>query len=709
MIPRNHPSVAAVCRILGSLAILNSAVDLALPAQFPPAPPPPAPLRPMQFPPFQEARLSNGLQLILVENHELPIVSLSLAFPAGSRYDPPGMEGLADLTAELLTKGTKTRTADQIAAQIEGVGASLAASAGADWLTVSTTVLTDHLGLALELLSDVLLNATFPQNEFDLALKRAQSALQLEKSDPAALANRFFAREIYGDHPYGRSVNEASLASLSRDAVEQFARSRLAPQGAYLVVAGDLTLSDARANLERHLASWRGRPPTTPSDPQPPGHRPTQILLVHRPGSAQSNILVGNLTMGPRNPLDYAITVGNKILGGGTDARLFQILREKKGWTYGAYSSITRRLGTGYFAASTEVRTPVTDSALVELLAQLRRLRSETVADSELAAAKGYLIGSFPRSIETPQQIASQVTTVKLLGLGDDYLHTYRERLAAVTAADIRNAALRLIKPDSAVIVVVGDGEAIYDRLRAIAPVRIVDPDGKSLAPEELKAKIAAVAFDPAQLVTGRDSFQVMVQGNPFGYMTAEILRTADSLVYFEETVIAAFGLRQKTSVRLEPASLRVLSVERTGSVGGQTLETRMDYRGERVRGRAQVPDPRTGTPKVVEVDTALAAGTLDVSAFQPLVAALPLSEGANFSLQVFEPAEKRTRTLSVKVAGVTDLTVPAGSFSAYKVEVSGTPQPFVFYVSRETPRRLVKIEIVGQPLTFELAGRQRR
>lgn len=709
MIVTRRRRSAAIRRILGSLLFGGFTGALPAAAQFPPTPPPPAPLRPMQFPPFQEARLSNGLQLIVVENHELPIVSLSLAFPAGSRYDPPGMEGLADLTAELLTKGTKTRTADQIAAQIEGVGGFLAASAGADWLTVSTTVLTDHLGLALELLSDVLLNATFPQSEFDLALKRAQSALQLEKSNPAALADRFFAREIYGDHPYGRSLTQASLAALSRDAVEQFARSRLTPQGAYLVVAGDITLSDARANLERYLGSWRGSTPAPASDPQPPGHRPTQILLVHRPGSAQSNIVVGNLAMGPRDPLYYAITVGNKILGGGTDARLFQILREQKGWTYGAYSSVTRRLGTGYFAASTEVRTPVTDSALVELLAQLRRFRTEVVTDSELGAARGYLIGSFPRSIETPQQVASQVTTVKLLGLGDDYLRTYRERLAAVTAADIRNAALRLIKPDSAVIVVVGDGEAVYDKLRAMAPVKIVDPDGKLLAPEDLRPKTSSIAFDPAQLVTRRDSFQVMVQGNPFGYMTAEIVRRADSLVYIEETVIAAAGLRQKTSVRLDPSSLRVLSVERTGSAGGQALDGRVDYRGDRVRGRVQVPDPRAGTPRVVELDTSLAAGTVDESAFQPLVAALPLTEGAAFSLQVFEAAEKRTRTLSVRVAGTTDLTVPAGSFSAYKVEVSGTPQPFVFYVSREPPRRLVKIEIVGQPLTFELAASQRR
>ncbi|GIW50892.1 MAG: hypothetical protein KatS3mg081_0247 [Gemmatimonadales bacterium] len=705
MIRRARVSVAAACALL-------PAVGWPAPrpagAQFPPTPPPAAPLRPMQFPPFQEVRLSNGVQVILVENHELPIVSLSLAFPAGSRYDPAGKEGLAELTAALLTKGTPSRTADQIAAAIEGVGGSLSATAGADWLTVSSTVLTDHVELALELLSDVLLNASFPQSEFDLAVRRFQSQLQLEKSDPGALAQKFFARELYGDHPYGRSMTESSLAALSRDDVVQFARSRLKPGGAYLIVAGDMTLTGARELFERYLRGWSGSAPTAASDPEPPAPRPTEILLVHRPGSAQSNILVGNLAMGPRDPVYYAITVGNRILGGGTDARLFKILREQKGWTYGAYSSVTRRSGPGFFAANTEVRTPVTDSALVELLAQLRRFRTEIVPDSELAAAKGYLIGSFPRSIETPQQIASQVTTVKLLGLGDDYLRTYRERLAAVTAADIRNAARRVIRPDSAVIVVVGDGEAIYDKLVKIAPVRIVDPEGKALTVEDLKPKAEAVTFDPAQLAAGRDSFQVLVQGNPFGYMTAEWARFPDSLVYTEETVIAAVGLRQKTVVRLDPNTLAVRSVERTGQAAGQNLETAVTYQGGRVRGRAQTPDPRAGTPRVVEVDTTVAEGTLDASAFQPLVAALPLAEGSTFSLPVFEPAEERTRILTVKVAGVSDLTVPAGDFPVYRVEVSGTPQPFVFYVTREAPRRLVKIEIVGQPLTFELTASRR-
>lgn len=672
-------------------------------AQYPTSPPPASPLKPMSFPPFREARFGNGLEMILVENHELPIVSVSLAIPAGARHEPAGREGLAGLVAELLTKGTKTRTADQIAAEIEGVGGSLSASAGDDFFSVSATVLTDHVDLGLGLLSDVLLNATFPEDEVELAKKRVLSSLQLEKSDPNALAGRSFAQAIYGDHPYGRSASDTSVQGLTPELIRQFAATWLKPSGALLVVAGDLSLSDARRHMERYLDGWTGASPAAGPVALPPAAGPTRIVLVNRPGSAQSNIVVGNLALGPKDPLHYPATVGNKILGGGADSRLFAILREEKSWTYGAGSGLSRRRDTGHFSASTEVRTAVTDSALTELLHQLRRMRTESVADSELVAAKGYLVGSFPLSIETPQQVAGQVSTVKLLGLPDDYLRTYRDRLAAVTAGEVMAAARRVIRPDSAVIVVVGDGAAVYDELSKIAPVRIVDTDGRPLQPGDLTAKPGPLALDGAQLVTRRDSFQVSVQGNALGYMTADLTVSADSAVYLEETVIAPVGYRQRTVVRMDPATFATRAVDQTGGGAGQTLEIHLVYQDGRVKGRAQTPVPRAAAPKVVDVDTALSQGTIDINAFQPLVVALPLAEGASIGVATFEASDNVTRALTAKVSGAQDVTVPAGTFSAFRVEVTGGLQPYVFYLSRDTPRRLLKIEVVGQPLVFEL------
>ena len=429
------------------------------------------------------------------------------------------------------------------------------------------------------------------------------------------------------------------------------------------------------------------------------------LVNVHCENSEMLDLAQADMVAAGRtDPRHYAATVANKVLGGGADARLFLILREQKSWTYGASSGLSRRRDVGHFSAGTEVRTPVTDSALVELLSQLERMRTEPVADSELVAAKGYLVGSFPLSIETPQQVASQVSTVKLLGLRDNYLSTYRDRLAAVTAAQVTAAARRVIRPDSAVIVVVGDGAAIHEKLAKIAPVRVVDTDGKPMSPEDLAPRVASpIAFDRAQLVSRRDSFVVTVQGTPFGYMTADLAVSRDSVVYVEETAIAAAGMRQRTLVRLDPATLGTHAVEQTGTMMGQALDIRLTYSGDRVKGRAQTPVPGAAGPKVVEIDTALAAGTMDINAFQPLAAALPLAEGASITIAAFEASESATRTLTAKVGQVQDVIVPAGTFAAFKVELSGGQSPFVMYLSRETPRRLLRVEIVGQPLVFEL------
>jgi predicted Zn-dependent peptidase len=680
---------------------LLSAGGSLLHAQYPTEPPPPGELRPLRFPEFRETRLDNGLQLIVVEDNRLPIVSISLNLQAGSRYDPVGLEGLADMVAELITKGTESRTAEQIAAEIEGVGGTLQATSGNDFFAVSATVLADHVGLAFDLIGDVLLHPTFPESELELARTRFLSTLRVDKSDPATLASRFFASEAYGSHPYGRSQTEASLAAVSRSDVVSFAGMRLAPQGGLLVVAGDLSAADARRLAERHLGSWRGSPPEA-TVPEPPAPKATEIVLVHRPGSAQSNIRVGNLALRPHDDRYYAAVVANKILGGGADARLFLKLREEKGWTYGAYSGIARRGDVGFFQASTEVRSEVTDSALTEMLHQIRRIGTEAADDSELAAAKGFLVGSFPLSIQTPQQVAGQVATVKLLELGDDYLETYRQRLDAVDAPEAMRAAQTIMRPDSAVVIVVGDGQALYDKLAAIAPVRIVDVDGGPLVPDDLAAAATALEFDHASIVARRDSFQIGFQGNEIGYQVSEVVVAADSLLYREQMSIPMMGAQQDGTVRLDPASLAPLAVDISGQIAGQPMNTKLVYDGNRVTGYTQTPQP-SGTPDSSDIYATVADGAIDLNAIQLFLPALQLAEGAAFTFNAFDSSEGTARVVTLKVSGSEEVTVPAGTFAAFRIELSGTPQPAVYFVDTARPHRLLKIELVGQPLTFEL------
>ncbi len=695
------PMCAGLAAAAVVAAVLGATVQ-PLSAQYPSDPPPAGPVKALPFPDVQEAELSNGARLLLIEDHDLPVVSLRLSMRAGQRDDPLGREGLAAMTSELLTKGTASRTAEEIAEAIEGVGGSLSAGAGADFFQVFSTVLSDDVELAFELMSDVLLRSTYPEDELELVRTQALSVLQLQKSDPGALASQAFMRGLYGDHPYGRRQTEESAKAITRDDVQNWADTHLRPQGALLTIAGDLTLEQATSFASRYFGEWGGAAPRVEYAP-PPAEEPTEIVLVHRPGSAQSNIIVGNRATRPiGDGTYYAADVANKILGGGTDARLFMILREERGWTYGAYSGLPTRLDGGYFQATAEVRTPVTDSALVEMMHQIRRMQTEPVPDSTMAAAKGYLVGSYPLSIETPQQIASRVANAVLFGRGIDFVRTYGQQVDAVAASEVMNAAKLVFKPDSAVVVVVGDGQEVYDALSVIAPVRIIDVEGEPLAVEDLTPKAAALVLDPAQIVARRDSFQIVAQGNPIGTQVTEMVLDGGALTVRETTNIAMAGMLQESEAVLTIDPLAMQSVDQTMTFRGQTGETHLSFADGRVTGTATTPQP-TGQFEAKEIDATLLEGVVDQNVMAVIVPALALAEGASFTLNTFDASEGTTTPLTVAVAGVEEVTVPAGTFSAFRVEIAGGQQPVTMFVSQETPRRVVKIAPTGQPIAIEL------
>jgi zinc protease len=280
---------------LGAVAMLAAAAPVAG-AQFPTTPPAAAPVRPAAFPPFQEATLANGVRVVLVENHRDPVVAFRLAIPAGDAYTPAGKEGLADMVATLVTKGAGTRSADEIAATIEGAGGSLNGFSGTDYLSVAGSVLSNNAALAMQLLGDAVARPTFPEREVELARQQALSGLQLQEGQPGSIASRAFNKGLYGAHPYGRSATPASVRGLTRADLVAFQQARLRPQGALLVVAGDITMPQLRTLAERSFAGWTGTPAAAPAMPAPPQRARTEILLVNRPGSVQANIVVGNLT-----------------------------------------------------------------------------------------------------------------------------------------------------------------------------------------------------------------------------------------------------------------------------------------------------------------------------------------------------------------------------------------------------------------------------
>jgi zinc protease len=662
--------------------------------QFPKTPPAPAEIKPAQFPPFREATLSNGLRLIVIERDDLPVLSISLAMPAGSMYEPAAKSGLSDMVAGLLTKGAGTRTANQIAEAIESVGGSLTAGAGPDFLTVRADVLAPNAELAFGLVGDAVVRPTFPAEEVDLLRKQTLSALQLERSDAGALASRFFAHGLYGDHPYGIRPTEATVQAITRDDLVAFQNARLKPRNALMVVAGDITLANARRLAEASLKGWTGAPAQATAPATPPTRARTELLLVHRPGSVQSNIVIGNTTFLPTDPVFYAANMATRVLGGGADARLFMILREQKSWTYGAYAGLQRNKGLGAFQATAEVRTEVTDSALVEMLAQLRRIGAEAVPAQELENARSAAVGSFPLTIQTANQVAGAVATAKLLGLPDDYLQMFRTRLAAVTAKQLQDAAKQVIRPDAALIVVVGDATRVYDNLKDIAPTRIVDVEGKPIAPSALTVAAEALPVDVSKLAARTDSFTILVQGNPFGYQKSTLTKSANGWVYADETQIGPI-VNQKTEVTFSGTG-ETRKVVQSGKVQGQDTKVDVTVADGRATGSATTPASQM---KSVTVDTDVPPGIIDDNGLTALIPALPWSADASWSFPVLSSGDGTVKTYSLKVTGTESVEVPAGTFETYKVLMSGGQQPITMYISTAAPHQLVKLTIVGAPI----------
>lgn len=662
------------------------------------SPPAPLPLAEAQFPAFVEFELENGLRVVLVPSTKQPVLSLQLAVMGGTLYDPANKSGLADMVAGLLTKGAGSRSAEEISAAIERVGGTLSAYAGADFLSVTASVLTDDRELAFELLSDALLRPQFPASELDLLRQQTLSALALARSQPDAIAGRMFAKGIYGEHPYGRRADEASVRAISREDLEEFHSARVRPAQALLVLAGAIDSVEAHRLVQRSFGAWSGRGATPPPARPAPQRARTEIVLVHRPGSVQSNIIVGNTTWLPTDTRGHALDLANQILGGASDARLFSILREEKGWTYGAYSGVDKVRGLGAFTARAEVRTDVTDSALVELLSQVRRMGNQSVPRNEFERQQQTLTGRFPLTVETARQVASQVATARLLGLANDYVQTYRQRLAALTPEQVQAAARSGMRAEAALVVVVGDGLALRERLEKIAPVTLVDIEGEPIAAAAMEVRAVPLALNPASLRAGSDSFAVMVQGNNFGYQVTALEATAQGWRLRERSMLGPI-IQQQTAVEFT-REMRMLRTEQSGKFQGSDMRLNVRYINGKASGDGLTPG-QNGMQEVRYADVAIPEGTVDDNLVASLLPFFNWQAGASIDVGVFSSGRGVVERRTFRVEGEESVTVPAGTFSAFRVSYTGGESPGTYWIESVAPHRVLKFGPAGVPLEF--------
>jgi zinc protease len=401
--------------------------------------------------------LPNGMVLLVAERPAVPIVAVRVYHRAGAVHEPADKAGLAHLTGALLTRGTARRSGQELDAAIEFVGGRLEAGAGRDGMTVSLSVLRKDLALGLDLLADVIVSPTFPEAELRRKISEIQAAIQRSEQDPQAVAARVLSRLVYPHHPYGRPLEgtRPSVAGLTRDDVLGFHRSHVRPDTTVVVVVGAVTVEEARRELRARFDGWVRPPAPAPATPAVASPAPPAVETVTRE-LTQATILLGRQAVNQAHPDYFPLQVASYVLGGGSASRLYGRVRDDGGLAYAVYSYLSPAQHGSSFVVSAQTRTAEVPRVLDILREELGRLGREPVSDRELALARSYLIGSFPLRLDTSAKVADFVVAVEVLGLGLDYADRYRERIAAVTAADVQRVAGRYFPPAEFSRVVVG-------------------------------------------------------------------------------------------------------------------------------------------------------------------------------------------------------------------------------------------------------------
>ena len=513
--------------------------------------------RPINLGDYTAFDLDNGLKVIVVENHKLPRVSYQLTL----NNDPISegdQVGYVSTAGTLLATGTKNRTKAEIDASIDFIGASIN-TFGSGMFASS---LTKHEGKLLELMTDILYNPTFPQEEFDKLKTQALSGLANVKTNANAMAGNVAAVVNYGaDHPYGEIQTEADVQNMSLAKCKEYFNTYFKPNNAYLVVVGDVNPEDAKTTAMKYFGKWK--PGVIPESTYPTPTKPdgTHVSFVNKDGAVQSVIRVTYpVDLKPGTDDIVKARVMNSVLGGGVfSGRLMQNLREDKAYTYGARSSLSSNELIGNFNASASVRNEVTDSSVTQFIYEMQRLRDEPVDQEDVDLVKNSITGSFARSLESPQTIAGFARSIYKFGLPKDYYETYLQRLNAVTVADVQEMARKYIRPENAHIVISGSKDDVADKLAqfdADGEIDFYDAFGAKLEmmddalPEGVDAKTVISdyldAIGGATKLNGVKSIISEFSMNIMGQEASTIMGQLDNSKYFMEMSMSGNVLQEQ-------------------------------------------------------------------------------------------------------------------------------------------------------------------
>ena len=440
----------------------------------------------LKLPPHEKIVLKNGLTLLLLEKHGVPIVDFAAIVKGGSVADPAGQEGLASVTAGLLRKGTAKRSAQQFAADLDFIGAEFGADASTDYSALSCEFLAKDVDKGLDLFSDALLHPAFAPAEVDKLLAQEIDGIKAAKDEAQSVALNYYYGYLFGKHPYGRpgGGDELSLARIKRDAIAKFYETNYAPGNTILAIAGEFNSTQMRAKIEQALGGWTAKPAALPAVPAPLPVKGKKLLLVDKPDSTQTFFVFGNVGTAENDPDRVAIRVVNTIFGGRFTSELNEALRVESGLTYGAAAFFDSRKEPGAFAIYSYTKNESTVQAIDLALQVLAKLHREGVSAEQLASAKSYIKGQFPPSIETSEQLAKRIAANEFYGLDDDEINKLEERVDAVTPEIAKQVIAKHFPEDNLVFMLIGKASEI-------------GPEVKKYATQQDSRKISEPGFWP--------------------------------------------------------------------------------------------------------------------------------------------------------------------------------------------------------------------
>jgi len=443
-------------------------------------PPAPGEARPLNLPKITEKKLANGLTVVMAPLPNVPKISAILTFrSATTASDREAHPGIAQIAASVANEGTDTRTSKQIKEELRSIGGTLGLGSDADSTTMSASSLSEFSPRLFELMSDVAQHHSFPETEVKLAQENTIQQIRAGRADPGFLVNERFQKAVFGNHPYAFVVpDEKSISALTRNDLRAFVTKFYIPNAAHLIVVGDIDVDKTFAEIEKAFAGWKSGTVPPNENPAVPTRDKRQIYFVDRPGSIQSAIYIGNVSI-PRKDKDYfAIRTANTIYGGSFYSRLTRNIRETKGYTYSPFSSANTLAKSGSFVAGAFVRNEVTGPTLLEIFYELDRMRVLPVTDEELNAAKEFSTGNFSVELASQFGLAGRINTIYTYDLDKNFINDFRPKIEGLTTADIQLAAAKYFDTYHAAIVIVGDWEKVKDQVTPFGDVTIYDVEG---------------------------------------------------------------------------------------------------------------------------------------------------------------------------------------------------------------------------------------